>query len=468
MKKIHWCKGLILILTVLMVVGCRPTTNDKIEGEGPATDVQKLDSSAIDSQGAMALIEEFSSKAYTGRQAGTPGNTKAEAYLSDLYDKLGLQAAEGLESYLQTYTQKAVFPVQATEISVIGTDFSLAYQDDFTERMSIDIAYYDLEFQGQMVFVDDVNLLKKDMENLHNKVILMTEEVLYDSNRRKYMNALIDQGINVEALIVPREDTLRISRAVYGNPDADFDAMNPAFIACTYEAFNALKGFEEEGRDLKISMDFTAKEVEVSNIVGVIPGKNAIGEDETLIIGAHMDHLGTNLNGTYNPGALDNASGVSVMMELARLFSQADQPEDTIVFVAFNGEEDGLYGSEYFVNNPPLDYNPETTRMLNLDMVGSSGDVPLEISIYNYDSLSMRKEMSEFAQDLDIDYVVKTQGSSDHMSFAQKDIESLMLIHFDQAYYHTYEDTIDNAVDQGRLEDVIKLSVAFVNSIVYQ
>ncbi|VAX37148.1 Putative aminopeptidase [hydrothermal vent metagenome] len=115
---------------------------------------------------------------------------------------------------------------------------------------------------------------------------------------------------------------------------------------------------------------------EIKNVIGVIEGEGPLA-DETVIIGAHYDHVGFGLRGSLAPGskavhngADDNASGTVSLLELARrIGAMKKKPARRIVFIAFSGEERGLLGSAYYAKNPifPL---KKTIAMLNMDMVG--------------------------------------------------------------------------------------------------
>jgi hypothetical protein len=100
------------------------------------------------------------------------------------------------------------------------------------------------------------------------------------------------------------------------------------------------------------------KEVILKNVIGVLPGKKAEWADQSVVVCAHYDHLGKGWpdvhagdEGKIHYGADDNASGVAVMLELVNLLTKSLEPDRTIVFVAFSGEESGLLGSKYYVKN---------------------------------------------------------------------------------------------------------------------
>ena len=95
--------------------------------------------------------------------------------------------------------------------------------------------------------------------------------------------------------------------------------------------------------------------VQVRNVIGVVPGTNPDLDEQALIVSAHYDHLGfgwpdsrAGAKGTLHPGADDNASGVAVMLELARLMADS-KPARSIIFAAFSGEEEGLQGARSYV-----------------------------------------------------------------------------------------------------------------------
>jgi aminopeptidase YwaD len=131
-------------------------------------------------------------------------------------------------------------------------------------------------------------------------------------------------------------------------------------------------------KTVTIATDVVRHETPSFNVVGVLPGSDPKLKNETIVIGAHYDHLGMGGEGSgslsartgIHHGADDNASGVAGLLELARMLtSQNPKPRRTIVFIAFSGEEEGLIGSNYYVNHPlvPL---ANTVAMINMDMIG--------------------------------------------------------------------------------------------------
>jgi len=131
-----------------------------------------------------------------------------------------------------------------------------------------------------------------------------------------------------------------------------------------------------ELRDVTFSADYAVRRVTIRsrNVLGRLPGR--VRPNETILYGAHWDHLGVGApdargDSIYN-GAVDNATGVAAVLELARVFAAGPRPERSIVFAAWTAEEKGLLGSEYYAANPV--YPLETTVAgFNIDALAPTG-----------------------------------------------------------------------------------------------
>ncbi len=427
---------LIVVLSILGVVaGCTrnvDSPNQKetevIINEENNSDVsmfKHFNATDINSEDAISLIKKLSSKEYNGRQAGTEENEQVEDLLVETFKSLGLESPTMDYSYKQVYTQLTALPVKATEISIIGSDIAYKYQVDFTESFEIGKTYYDADIKAKMITIDSIGQLNNDTEQLDRKVLLMTQNIYYNSMTWSYLNDLLNEGIDIEAIIVASvaaKAGIRVSRAISKYDDSEFEIKDPVLINASAEMFDDLREQSKQDAEIIIKMDYEVIESEVANIVGIIPGKNEVGDDETLIIAAHMDHVGNNMGGSFNAGALDNASGVGVVVELARLLSEGEQPEDTIIFALFSGEEDGLLGSKYFVENPPISYINDHTKMLNLDMVGSKKKVPLMLCTIDKNSKELASTFEKLSNELDIEHSRASYRYSDHANFADQEI----------------------------------------------
>lgn len=192
--------------------------------------------------------------------------------------------------------------------------------------------------------------------------------------------------------------------------------------------------------------------LQTQNVAAVLRGKGNTA-DEWIVIGAHYDHLGYGYTGTrpehvgqLHPGADDNASGTAAMLvtagRLAERYEAASDDQDlrSILFIAFSGEEAGLHGSKYFVENSPIG-NDATTLMINMDMVGRLRSDNLLIQ-----GMSTGENFDDILQPLfdrsglTISITPGGSGPSDHSSFFNRDIPVLFLFTGAHDEYHKPSD----------------------------
>jgi hypothetical protein len=203
--------------------------------------------------------------------------------------------------------------------------------------------------------------------------------------------------------------------------------------------------------------------IEAKNIVGVLEGAGPLA-NETVVVGAHYDHLGYGGNGSLDRsrkmaihhGADDNASGTTAMIELARRFAALRNRQGRrLVFIAFSGEELGLFGSEYYCKHPlfPL---KETASMYNLDMVGrlrtdkKSSKAKL-LTEGCGTAKPFRELLDKLGEKFDFKMVNTPSGfgPSDHASFCGKEIPVLFVWTDYHDDYHRPSDTADKINVEG-------------------
>jgi hypothetical protein len=189
------------------------------------------------------------------------------------------------------------------------------------------------------------------------------------------------------------------------------------------------------------------KTAEIKNVIAVLEGEGPLA-NETIVVGAHYDHLGHGGAGSLAPwtsaihnGADDNASGTATLLEIAhRLVASGQKPRRRIVFMAFTGEEKGLLGSAHYVRNPRFALE-STVAMFNLDMVGRLKDEKLIVY-----GTGTAKEFDPLVESLGQKYSFKISkqpegyGPSDHSSFYGKKIPVLHLFTGTHSDYHRPSD----------------------------
>lgn len=198
-------------------------------------------------------------------------------------------------------------------------------------------------------------------------------------------------------------------------------------------------------------VDANGNKAPVKNIIGIIPGTNPDLKDESVIVCAHYDHLGLGWpgvnkgnEGKIHPGADDNASGVSTMLELADLLGTTLKPQRTVVFVAFTSEESGLRGSKYYVNNMKRFPAKKAIGVLNFDTVGRL----FAKKLYVLSSNSAREWRfifmgASYVTGVESEMVTQDLDASDQRSFIDIGVPGVQFFAGANEGYHKPTDTAD-------------------------
>ncbi len=196
-----------------------------------------------------------------------------------------------------------------------------------------------------------------------------------------------------------------------------------------------LEGWKVEG-----VCTFETPEVPVANVIGMLEGSGPTA-NETIVIGAHYDHVGLGGEGSLSPGVFevhngadDNGSGTVALTELARRLAERETPlPRRLMFIAFSGEERGLLGSAEYVNNPIVPLS-DTVAMLNMDMVGRIEDSKL--TIYGVGTSPVWDPLlEEYGTDFLMVKEPEGMGPSDHASFYPHQIP---VLHFFSGLHNDY------------------------------
>jgi Peptidase family M28/PDZ domain len=194
------------------------------------------------------------------------------------------------------------------------------------------------------------------------------------------------------------------------------------------------------------------------NVLGFLQGSDPALSSQFVIIGAHYDHLG--YGGAFaldtvhaiHYGADDNASGVTGLLEIAENMAKMPRPKRSILFISFSGEEEGLFGSDYFVNNPLMPLT-NVQAMVNMDMIGRMKDSTLIIEgigtspVFRslVDSLNTPTEFH-------LKYFQSGTGPSDHAKFYSKNLPVLFLFTGIHEDYHKATDTKEKINAEGEVK----------------
>ncbi len=250
-----------------------------------------------------------------------------------------------------------------------------------------------------------------------------------------------------------------------GTPELDQVAD---YIASSF----AQAGLQPAGEQNTYFQNWTAdvkgkKAVKMKNVIAKIPGTNPQFKDEPVVISAHYDHLGkgwpdahTGDEGKIHFGADDNASGVAVLLELARRMGKTAKPQRPIIFVAFTGEEAGLVGSRYFVKAAQEKFFAN----INLDTEGSLFDQKL--IILNANTAKEWKFIfmgTDYVTGVPTQLVMKQLDSSDQGAFIEKGIPAVQFFSGATENYHRPSDTPDKIDAAG----LVKVATVAKEVLVY-
>lgn len=451
-----------------------------------------------------------------GRGVDTQGINKAADYIAAEFEKVGLKHAPGLKDYFQHFTIKGGLAKleEPNAVRLLGpqnqeTDLELnktfrplgmSGAGKLTKTPIVFAGYgatikeldYD-DFKGVDVAGKVIIVIRKT-PNFQNAKIEADKLTVHQSLQTKIANAELHKAAAI--IIVNDQDT-----AKNDDPLMDFaytaasttsakvavihvkrsvvDALLQATLNKTLEDLE--KAIDKEGKpqsallkDAAATMEITVKRqtLHVKNVIGVLEGKGPLAQ-ETVVIGAHYDHLGFGGFGslakglkqpTIHHGADDNGSGTTTLLELARRFAgQKNREGRRLVFMAFSGEERGLLGSDHYCRNPLIPL-ADTAAMLNLDMVGRlrADDKTKKDKLIVYGT-GTAKGFDSLIESLNENYNFQMQkvpggmGPSDHASFYQRKIPVFFFFTGDHPDYHRPSDTAEkiNIAGMRKIADLV-------------
>jgi hypothetical protein len=219
------------------------------------------------------------------------------------------------------------------------------------------------------------------------------------------------------------------------------------------------KSLREIPYNLQLDIENKAIEkFETSNVCGWVKG--TVHPDSVVVISAHYDHLGGMGQATYFPGANDNASGTSLLLGLAKYYASHPQPY-TIAFICFAGEEAGLIGSKYFIENPlfPL---KNIRFLVNLDLEGTGDEGVTVVNATEFPTeFKLLNEVNDEGKLLPKINARAKAANSDHYWFTEKGVPAFFM--YTLGGIKAYHDVYDKAetLPLNEYEDLMKLIIGF-------
>lgn len=439
-----------------------------------------------------------------GRGVGEPGNRAAEQFICDTLRKHAVVPAGADGSCYQPVEihQPALGP--GSRLEVTARDGALVH------RIAGDPEFYPLPetgsapVTGPLIFashgITAPELHHDDYAGLDAAgAIVMLLDGAPDKLRgeratvaRKIANATAHgaRGVLIVSEHVP------VARVVWPEVGASRTAMYrlasevrtaPAIATLSQRAAQPLReALARQPLVATLAPDVTGPSIVVRNVLGIVEGRDAARRGEMIVVGAHLDHDGTDAEGRIYNGADDNASGTAAVMAaasaVARAAAEGERPARSVVFALWNGEEKGSLGAHAFAAAPQP--NRRVVANLNLDMVGRHEDIPdpadwrfagmpkvaasastntLHVLGYSYSpdlAAVLRAANEPVGLALLEDYDTGLHGllqRSDHWAFLSRGIPALFLTTGLHPEYHTPDDDADR-IDFGKLTRVARLA----------
>ena len=398
-----------------------------------------------------------------GRRAGTPGEKLASNYISTEFQNAGLEMIED-KTWLQPFEINDGKQIDNTTHFIVNNNELILDKDYFplafsaTKKISGTVAIA-LQESGVPWFVDIRDLLEENKDNPHFDL----DEALHGK---------VKEYEKKGATAVVFYNDSKIADNISFNAK---DKSDPEAVPVLYIKNDAKKKFlkdESASLEVKINVDISVKKRIGNNVVGYINN----GADKTVVIGAHYDHLGYGEDGNsmyrgpeklIHNGADDNASGTAALIELAKLLKRSKSKNSNYLFIAFSGEELGLFGSKYFVEHPAIDLK-KVDYMINMDMVGRLNDSSHVLTIGGYGTSPVWGNLfkNNFSEKkyFTLKYDSSGTGPSDHTSFYRKDIPVLFFFTGLHKDYHRPSDDWDKINYAGELH-VVKYIYQLVENL---
>lgn len=469
-----------IIAAGLVLVGCNATRGLPSEsanlGEAPKPNIENI-------KGHMNFLAH---DLLEGRDTGSRGHEIASLYIANEFQKYGLKPAGENNTFMQRVAFRKGLLVQGsaslsifkedttTEMSFLDDYLVLPNLSDTQTSVSAPLVFVGFGIVAPSLGHDDyanIDVEGKIVVVLNGKPTSFPSEVgAHLSSSSLKADYAADRGaVGLITLTTPASeinqpyDRLKlytttprmawvgkdglpgnIRPELKGSAFLSIDGAKALFAEATISIDDIYAQLEKDevpesfelGFEASLRYESTHEAISSPNVVAMIEGSDATLKNEYVVYTAHSDHLGISKSvkkDKINNGAMDNASGTSVLMETARMFSQLPvAPKRSILFVAVTGEERGLLGADYFVRNP--------TRPLESLVANVNLDMPLltykfaDVIAFGASHSSMGEKVATAVANADIKLTddpwpeLNLFTRSDHYAFVKQGIPAVFLV----------------------------------------
>ena len=452
-----------------------------------------------------SYVEHLASDAMGGRGVGEPGNRAAEEFICAAFRASGVTPAGTDGSCYQPVDVYRPSPGPRARLRVTRQDGSAAVYvplgDDFypLPESGSATASGPVVFAGHGIVAPAQKHNDYAGVNARGAIVFVLEGApdTLGGDLSTLETKIANAKANGAAALVVVSDALGDYRLIW-------PAQGPVSRDSTYRLVSSLGPelpvaalSERNGRLIRrtltngapltatLTSDLASDSLTIRNVLGIVEGRDPSRRGEAVVVGAHLDHDGTDAQGRVYNGADDNASGTAAVLAAATAFARAaadgERPARSVIFALWNGEEKGSLGAEAFVAAPG---GRRVIANLNLDMVGRHEDIPdptnwrwaglpkvdratsgntLHVLGYSYSpdlAAEVRDANDAVGLTLLEDYDVGAQDllkRSDHWPFVSHGIPALFLTTGLHPDYHTPDDDVER-IDFGKLARVARLA----------
>jgi hypothetical protein len=384
-------------MSALVVMCLALTTPGPAAARLPEAAVRAFES--IDSEDLRTYVGTLASDEFNGRGVGDAGNLAAEEYICATLKRNGVTPAAADGSCYQPADVYRPVLGSAAHLTIASDDgrvlTDLAIGSDFyplPETGGVNVTA-PLVFAGYGISAPDLKNDDYARVDARGAIILVKEggpDTLVRAGLGTTRGKLADarahgaRGLLIIGAYLPEYRSLwpeytSVRQAAYRLFAPLRSAPAAVATLSAHAATPVLRALDERRRlTATLTPDLVATPVAMRNVLGIVEGRDPRRHNEMVVIGAHLDHDGTDAEGRIYNGADDNASGTAAVLAAAAAFARAaangERPARPVLFALWNGEEKGSLGAEAFVASP--EPGRRVVAYLNLDMVGRHEEVP--------------------------------------------------------------------------------------------
>jgi hypothetical protein len=454
---------------------------------------------SISAYNIQHYLEVLANDSLEGRAVGNRGAEIAANYISNFFFKFNLEKISKDNSYFQNIPMHGSIPLSGSELVLIleKDTMNLTFAEDYylyrSGQQTFMPVFLPIVFVGYGIVAPEYDYNDYQSVDVEGKIVVYLDGEPFAEDEEYFDGPLPTIYSNAEskrriAFARGCAGTIQISTESYENWDdvkKDFQFEDVTLAYTVSGNLNILLNLQEADKlffgseysindvidmhnrhgiksfDLKTKMRFRGvfkeRDFISSNVIGMVEGSDPELKNTYLIISAHYDHLGIGEqikgDSIYN-GAIDNALGVSVLLELAKSFASLEtKPKRSIIFIATTGEEKGLLGSIYYTDNPLVPLY-KTIANVNIDGIAMFRDFSSIVGIgMEYSTLDRFLNITTDNYGLELQNIppqfrqVGAFNNSDQLAFAKAGIPSIIVLEGTKNLTKSEDEVVEAFID---------------------